>query len=112
MAKRVVTTVELTDDLDGGKADRTVSFSFDGTNYEIDLSRKNAAALQKVLKPYVENARRARSTSRRARSGAAVRRGGRTDVGRVREWARSNGYDVSERGRIPAAVLDAYDAAN
>ena len=112
MAKRVVTTVELTDDLDGGKADRTLHFAFDGTNYEIDLSKKNATALEKVLKPYVESARKVRQPARRGRPAAAARRGGRTDLGQIREWARTNGHEISDRGRIPAAVVDAYNAAN
>lgn len=109
MAKKVVTLVELTDDLDGGKADRTVSFGFDGVTYEIDLSKRNAAALEKTLKPYVQNARKVRQRIRRGRQAASTRN--RSDLAQVREWARSNGYEVSDRGRIPAAVREAYDAA-
>lgn len=112
MAKRVVTTVELTDDLDGGKADRTLHFAFDGTNYEIDLSKKNATALEKVLKPYVESARKVRQPARRGRPASTARRGGRTDLGEIRAWARNNGHEISDRGRIPAAVVEAYNAAN
>jgi hypothetical protein len=112
MAKRVVTTVELTDDLDGGKADRTLHFSFDGVNYEIDLSKKNATALEKVLKPYVESARKVRQPARRGRPATAAKRGSRADLGQIREWARNNGHEISDRGRIPAAVVDAYNAAH
>ncbi len=112
MAKRVVTTVELTDDLDGGKADRTVQFAFDGTSYEIDLSKKNATALEKALKPYVASARKVRQPVRRGRSATSGRGSGRTDLAQVRQWARSNGHEVSDRGRIPGSVLEAFDAAN
>lgn len=111
MAQKVITTVELTDDLDGGRADTTVSFTVDGAAYEIDLSKKNSAAFYKALKPYVESARKARATTRRrAATAGSSRRGSRSDLGEVRAWANNNGYSVSERGRIPAAVLEAYDA--
>jgi hypothetical protein len=113
MAKRVETIVTLTDDLDGSKADRTITFSFDGVGYEIDLSKKNATALQKALAPYLAAARPVPDRGRRGnRDGArrsAARR--RSDLGAVREWARANGYDVSDRGRVPAVVLEAFDAA-
>lgn len=115
MAKRVETIVTLTDDLDGSKADRTVSFAFDGVGYEIDLSKRNAAALEKALRPYVAAARKVRSGGRRRGSrpgGRAAAAAGRANLSAVREWAQSNGYDVSARGRIPAAVLADYDAAH
>ena len=110
MTKRVETIVTLTDDLDGTKADRTVSFAVDGAAYEIDLSRKNATAFTKLLTPYVSAARKASSPSRRSAAGRASLR--RTDLGEVRAWARTNGYDVSNRGRVPAGVVEAYDAAH
>jgi hypothetical protein len=110
MAKKVTTLVELSDDIDGGKADRTVAFAFDGANYEIDLSKKNANAFEKAVRPYVEAARkskpaRGRSTPPKASSGR------RTDLAAIREWAKSNGHEVSDRGRIPSAVVEAYDSA-
>jgi hypothetical protein len=113
MAKKTITTVEMTDDLDGSKADRTVSFSWDGKAYEIDLNKKNASAFEKAIAPYVQSARTAsskpRSTARRSsRSGS----GGKQDLQAVREWARANGYEVSERGRISTAIQEAYRAAN
>lgn len=109
MAKRTITTVELTDDVDGGKADRTLTFGFDGASYEIDLSRKNATAFEKVLKPYVEAARKVgRGSARRPRKAAGPVR----DLGAIRSWARANGHEVSDRGRVPAAIIEAYEAAN
>ena len=72
MARKVETIVTLTDDLDGGKADRTVSFSYAGAAYEIDLSKKNAGALEKVLAPYIGAARRAPRSSRGGRASAGA----------------------------------------
>jgi hypothetical protein len=114
MAKKVETIVTLTDDLDGSKADRTLSFGFDGVSYEIDLSKKNATALEKTLAPYVAAARRLPARGRRGNktTGRTSNGARRADLVTVRQWARSNGYDVSDRGRVPAAVLEAYDAAH
>jgi len=115
MAKKVETIVTLTDDLDCSKADRTVGFGYDGVTYEIDLSKKNASALEKALAPYVAAARKVVPTrgrrGSRARTGGRAAGGARADLSAVRAWARSNGYEVSDRGRIPAAVTDAYHAA-
>src|SRR4051812_26268336 len=108
MAKKTITLVELTDDLDGSKADRTVAFSVDGTTYEIDLSKKNAAAFTKALKPYVDVARTVRGT--RGRRASASRGRSRNDLADIRAWANGNGHQVSDRGRIPAAIIAAYDA--
>jgi hypothetical protein len=106
MAQRV--HIVLEDDLDGSSADETVTFGLDGVSYEIDLSKKNAAKLRDALANYVGHARRASS-----RGG---RRGRRSSSGpspsQVREWARAHGYEVSDRGRVPADVRTAYDAAN
>jgi hypothetical protein len=116
MAKTTVVT--MTDDLDGGKAEGTVVFSVGGTNYEIDLSKKNAAALDKALAPYVAAARKVRddgSTRRRVSASNGRRTSasrGNAEVSAVREWAKTNGYEVSERGRLSGAILDAYHAAN
>ena len=107
MAKRTITTVELTDDLDGGKADQTVTFAFQGVHYEIDLNKRNVAAMTKTLKPYVSAARKVRTT--RARAASAARSVRRNDLADVRAWAKAHGHEVSDRGRVPAAVLDAYD---
>lgn len=111
MARKVETIVSLTDDLDGSKADRTVTFAVDGLTYEIDLSKRNANAFEKALAPYVGAARKAKAGhSRRARSTSAGS-GRRTDVAKIREWARANDHDIADRGRIPAAVLEAYESA-
>lgn len=108
MAQRL--KVELVDDIDGNDADETVTFSLDGVSYEIDLSTKNAAKMRDTLAPYVGSARKV--AGRRRRGSGSGRRAGGTDTAAIREWARSSGYDVSERGRIPAEIRQAYDAAH
>lgn len=113
MVQKVMVT--LIDDVDGSPADETVLFSLDGVNYEIDLTTDNAAKLRDALAPWVGHARRAggRRTSGSGRSGRrASGSGGNTDAAKVREWARANGYTVSDRGRIPAEVTEAYAKAN
>lgn len=106
MAQKIITLLE--DDIDGGEATETVSFSLDGANYEIDLSDKNAEKLRNALAAYVEHGRRVAS---------AQRRGKRTpqagpSASDIREWATTQGLDVPARGRIPASVREAFDAAN
>ena len=106
MAQRV--TVALEDDLDGGPADETVRFAFGGADYEIDLSKKNAAAFRRRLAPFVEHARKAgRAQPRRPGQTAASRQ----RSGDIRAWAKGRGIAVSERGRIPASVVEQYQAA-
>ncbi len=103
---------EFTDDLDGGKAEGTVQFSYDGVNYEIDLSKKNKNAMEKAFRPYLGAARKvkaARNTRAKASSSASARRG---DLAAVRAWAKENGFEVSDRGRVPASVLEAFDSAS
>ena len=105
MAQRV--TVALEDDLDGGPADETVRFAFGGSDYEIDLSKKNAAAFRKKLALFVEHARRAgRAQPRRPGRTAASRQ----RSGDIRTWAKDHGIAVSERGRIPASVVERFEA--
>lgn len=109
------TIVELIDDIDEGKADETVSFSVDGSAYEIDLSSRNAAKLRDSLAPYVASARRAgRSAARASSSPAGGRRarGDREQTQAVREWARNNGHKIGDKGRIPARILEAYNSGN
>lgn len=110
MAKKVVTTTEYSDDIDGSKAEGTVSFSFDGTNYEIDLSRANTRAFEKALAPYLGHARRVRAT--RGRSSARGRSSSKHDLSAVRAWAADSGYSVAPRGRVATEVLEAYDSAH
>jgi hypothetical protein len=114
MAKQVITV--LTDDLDGGAADRTIEFGLDGVNYTIDLSDKNAGKLRKALDPYLAAAARVgrnggsgRVPARVARAAAPVR-AQRDQNQAIREWATRNGYAVSERGRIPGSVVEAFHA--
>jgi hypothetical protein len=109
MAQRV--EVRLTDDLSGADIPRgrgeTVSFSLDGTSYEIDLTTKNARALRKALRPYVEAGRPLKGARRppvRTKIGA--------DTRTVKAWARANGYQVRDRGRVPNEILAAFEAAN
>src|SRR3712207_5189961 len=119
MARKV--QVILSDDLDENlPADETVSFSLDGTSYEIDLAEKNAKELRDVFSRYVSAARKVGRGSRSSGgSGSGGGRGrssgGRMDreqAGAIREWARKNGHAVSDRGRIPASVVEAYESAH
>ena len=110
MAKR--TTVTVTDDLDGSANAEEVTFALNGESWSIDLSAKNRTALKKALKPYIAKAtkqgrRRPLSSSRRSPGRAS-----RTDLAAVREWAKKNGHQVSDRGRISAAVQQAYEAVH
>ena len=117
MARKV--QVILSDDLDDSiPADETVTFALDGTTYEIDLSEKNAEQLRDAFGKYVQAARKVSSRGTRA-SGAGRSRatggGGRMDreqAGAIRDWARKNGHEVSDRGRIPASVVEAFEAAH
>jgi hypothetical protein len=112
MAKQVITV--LTDDLDGGDADRSIEFGLDGVNYSIDLSDKNAGKLRKALEPYLTAASRVGRASGNGRIGSRARtaptRANRDQNQAIREWASKNGYEVSERGRIPASIAEAFHA--
>lgn len=104
--------VRFIDDLDGtdlGETSNTISFAFEGKEYTIDLSDDNAQAFRDAVAPYIEAGHRVtRSKAKAARRAAAP--SGNTKA--IREWARNNGYDVSDRGRVPTDVADAYAAAN
>jgi hypothetical protein len=93
------------DDIDGSEAEGTVRFGLDGTDYEIDLSVVHSEELHKALAPYVAHARKAGGTRRtaRGRRGAAP-----VDTHKVREWAREQGIDIKERGRVPADIVEKY----
>ena len=117
--------VRLVDDLDGEAADETVEFGIDGKSYEIDLSKENASRLRDVLADFVSAARRAGGRRRgggsagtsTASGGAGTAPKGRSAIDReqnqaIREWARKRGMKVSDRGRIPAEVLEAYHKEN
>jgi hypothetical protein len=106
MAQKV--NIILVDDLDGSEADETVSFALDGTSYEIDLNEKNAAKLRDALSGYIGHARKV-STTRKRKSSAST---SGPSARELRDWARSNGYEVSDRGRVPAEVREAFEAAH
>ncbi len=112
MAQRV--QIVLEDDLDGGAAAETVTFGLDGVSYEIDLSDKNAGKLRDEFASWIGHARRSggrRTTGRRAAGGSSSS-SSRRDLSAVRAWARANGHQVSDRGRVSAAVQEAYDKAH
>lgn len=112
MAKQIIH--KLVDDLDGGDADETVKFALDGVQYEIDLSKSNAGKFRELFSPYVA------AGSRVGRGGVVV--GGRAARGRgpaaadreqnkaIRAWAKKEGRDISDRGRIPQEIVDEYHA--
>jgi hypothetical protein len=108
MAKSV--SVIVTDDLDGSENAETVSFSFGGVTYEVDLAGKNRAKMEKALAPFIEAGRRVPGSSRRA----GTRRQGSppSDRAAVRIWARAAGLKVSDRGRISADTMRQYEAAH
>jgi hypothetical protein len=122
MAQKV--QVILVDDVDGGEAAETVSFALDGVSYEIDVSEKNASTLRDALAQWVGHARRvggrsgggrSRSASSGGSGGSGRSRGssgGRHDLSDVRAWARENGYQVSDRGRVSSEVIAAYEKAH
>jgi hypothetical protein len=111
VARRVIE--QLVDDIDGGPAEETVSFSYQGVDYDIDLSAKNAAALRNLLTPYADAGRRTtgqRPTSRRL---ASVKpSAAKTDPKAVREWATKEGKAVSSRGRVPASLVAEFHEAH
>ncbi len=114
MAQKVL--VQLVDDLDGTSSSdiSTVTFGLDGVTYEIDLNGDNANNLRNNLAEFIASARR--TGGRVKRGGSPVPASGgsgrnREQTQAIREWAKKNGHDVSDRGRIPAAVIDAFETA-
>jgi hypothetical protein len=114
MAQKV--EVRLVDDLDGGEADQTVRFALDGVEYEIDLSGKNATSLRKEISPFIEAGRRTGQSSAGRRSGG--RSAGSSSAANrernqaIRDWAKSKGLEVSDRGRISQELVDQYEVEN
>ena len=107
--------VVLEDDLDGSEATETVSFALDGTSYEIDLNDEHAQALRDALAPYVGHGRKVTGGGRRGGGRRTSTAGGTTSgpaAKEIRDWARENGYDVPDRGRVSAEVREAYAAAH
>ena len=113
MAQKITTL--FIDDIDGGEADGTVRFALDGTDYEIDLNAKHSEELRSALGKYVSHARKVGGTARRTSGRAAGRmsRGGSSALNttEIRNWARENGYDIKDRGRVPADLVAKYQAA-
>lgn len=112
MAQKV--NIILVDDLDDSEATETVSFGLDGTSYEIDLNDEHAAELREALAGYIGHARKVPSSSgrRSSRKSSAASSSSGASAADVRVWARENGHEVPERGRIPADIREAYDAAH
>jgi len=113
MARNV--KVELLDDIDGEPATQTVTFSLDGIEYEIDLSDENAEALHEELATYIQAARRTGGRKRRnTATGTASTPSSSTDrehSKKVRAWAKAEGYDISDRGRLSTEIIDLYERA-
>ncbi|WP_329456396.1 histone-like nucleoid-structuring protein Lsr2 [Streptomyces sp. NBC_01497] len=110
MAQKV--QVLLVDDLDGGEADETVTFALDGKTYEIDLTTANADKLRGLLDPYTKSGRRTGGRGATGRGKGRVVTGGNKDTAEIRKWAKDNGYNVNDRGRVPAEIREAYEKAN
>jgi nucleoid-associated protein Lsr2 len=108
---------QLIDDIDGseirdGGGDR-IDFAFRGVDYQIDLSDANIAKLEKALKPYIDAAAKVRGGGRARRS--KVSSNGKSSpeqLAAIREWARKNGHEVAERGRIKSEIVEAFEAAH
>jgi len=107
MAQRIQTL--FIDDLDGGEAAGTVRFGLDGTQYEIDLSAAHSQELREALEQYISHARRAGGIARRAARGS--RGNSAVDTAKVREWAKEQGIEIKDRGRVPANVVEKYNTA-
>lgn len=116
MAQKVL--VELVDDLDGTVSDdiTTVTFGLDGVNYEIDLTEDNADNLRTTLEDFINAGRRTGGRLKRS-AGTVAKRPAPTAADReqtkaIRDWARQNGFELSDRGRIPSQVLEAFETAH
>lgn len=112
MARRIIH--QLVDDIDGTVLEpgegETILFALDGTSYEIDLTEANSAELRAALAPYISAGRRVQRTSAAGSSSRRTARNPETKA--IRAWAAENGHAVSERGRIPATIIEAYRAAH
>lgn len=107
MAKK--THIELVDDIDGSTADETIAFSIDGAHYEIDLSAENAEKIRAEIGEWAEKGTRvARKKARRASAPSSSSE----ENARIRQWAKDNGYEVGDRGRISAEIRQAYADAH
>jgi hypothetical protein len=107
MAQQIQTL--FIDDIDGGEAAGTVRFALDGVEYEIDLSTEHTDELHTALGKYVDHARKVGGTSKRALRGR--RTASAIDTHKVREWAKGQGIEIKDRGRVPANIVEQYRAA-
>ena len=111
MVQRIETV--LIDDIDGSSADETVTFALDGVTYEIDLTAAHAAELRDAFSKWIGHGRKAGRTPAAAPRATGRRTtADRAQLAKIREWARENGYNVSERGRISGEVVAAFQAAH
>lgn len=109
MAQKIQTL--FIDDIDGGVAEGTVRFALDGNEFEIDLSAKHSDQLRQALANYVAHARKVSGTARRAPRGRRSNAGA-MDTAKVRGWAKAEGFDIKDRGRVPADVIAKYREVN
>lgn len=107
--KKTTKVVEVVDDFDGSPADQTVRFAFNGASYEIDLNRAHFEEFAEAIQPYIKAGRKVGSTRRRGNAGNPTQR---LENAKIRAWAQAEGMVVSDRGRIPAPVVEAYRKAN
>lgn len=112
MAKRTIEV--LVDDLTGEETKdiETVTYSLDGSSYEIELSKKNADKFRGLFQDYIAASRKTGGGGRGRKSGGGKATADREQLQAIREWARANGHEVSDRGRIKQGVQDAYNAAH
>lgn len=111
VARTLITVVDDLDGKDAGPDGRTIAFSFDGVDYQIDLGVRNATKFEKAIGPFIDAATRV--GGRRARAKASVPQAFRhSESSAIRDWARANGFEVSDRGRISTTVLQAWSEAS
>jgi nucleoid-associated protein Lsr2 len=108
MAQKITTL--FIDDIDGGEADGTVRFALDGSEYEIDLNAAHSEELRSALGKYAAHARKVGGTARRG-TARANRKPATVDTVAVRAWAREQGIDIKDRGRVPADIVTKYREA-
>jgi hypothetical protein len=108
MAQQIQTL--FVDDIDGGEAAGTVRFALDGVDYEIDLSNEHTDELHSTLGKYIGHARKVAGTRRSSR-GAGRRTANAVDTHKVRDWAKEQGMEIKDRGRVPATIVEQYHAA-
>lgn len=113
MAQKVITLIvsDLSgDEMAAGKGD-TIAFSYRGTDYSIDLTDKEAAGFDKAIAMYIEHATKVGGRRRSSTSTNGTKHS-KEELANIRAWASQNGYEVSDRGRIKAEIVEAYHAAN